>query len=67
MSAGNRVLFDDDGSFFEDKRTGERMWMREDKIRYEVPVRPREVTALSEEVRDVEEKEGEGEADEEDQ
>ena len=26
-SKGNRVVFDDDGSFIEDKSTGERTWM----------------------------------------
>ena len=29
LAAGNRVIFDEDGSFIEDKTTGERMWMRE--------------------------------------
>eukprot|EP00972_Heterocapsa_arctica_P099772 14718184-Heterocapsa_arctica.AAC.1 len=28
MQAGNRVVFDDDGSFVEDKVTGERAWLR---------------------------------------
>ena len=31
MAAGNRVVFDSDGSFIEDKSTGERMWMREER------------------------------------
>ena len=30
ISAGNRVTFDEDGSFIEDKNTGERMWLREE-------------------------------------
>ena len=29
MSAGNRVVFDDEGSFIEDKATKERMWLTE--------------------------------------
>ena len=29
VAAGNRVVFDDDGSFIEDKRSGEKMWMQE--------------------------------------
>ena len=28
-SAGNKKVFDDDGSFVEDKKTGERMWLTE--------------------------------------
>ena len=28
--AGNRVVFDDEGSYVEDKKTGERMWMKEE-------------------------------------
>ena len=28
--AGNRVVFDEDGSYVEDKVTGERMWMRDE-------------------------------------
>ena len=27
--AGNRVVFDDEGSYIEDKTTGERLWMTE--------------------------------------
>ena len=27
--AGNRVVFDDDGSYIEDKSTGERIWMEQ--------------------------------------
>ena len=27
--AGNRVVFDEDGSYIEDKRSGERMWLKE--------------------------------------
>ena len=27
--AGNRVVFDDEGSYIEDKVTGERLWMTE--------------------------------------
>ena len=27
--AGNRVVFDEDGSYIEDKNTGERMWLKE--------------------------------------
>ena len=27
--AGNRVVFDDDGSYIEDKHTGERIWMEQ--------------------------------------
>ena len=26
---GNRVVFDDDGSYIEDKATGERTWMKQ--------------------------------------
>ena len=29
VAAGNRVIFDSDGNFVEDKSTGERMWMQE--------------------------------------
>ena len=29
--AGNRVVFDESGSYIEDKKNGERMWLREDK------------------------------------
>jgi len=31
MAAGNRVVFDETGSYIEDKKSGERMWLREDK------------------------------------
>jgi hypothetical protein len=31
MTAGNRVVFDEDGSFIEDKATKEKMWLKEDK------------------------------------
>ena len=31
MAAGNRVVFDSEGSYIEDKATKEKMWMREDK------------------------------------
>ena len=31
MAAGNRVVFDAEGSYIEDKSTKEKMWMREDK------------------------------------
>ena len=34
VGAGNRVVFDDSGSFIEDKRSGERMWLREDNGMY---------------------------------
>ena len=27
--AGNRVVFDDEASYIEDKRTGERIWLQE--------------------------------------
>ena len=30
VAAGNRVVFDDAGSFIEDKRTGKRMWLQEE-------------------------------------
>ena len=29
MSAGNRVVFDEEGSYIEDKVTGDKLWMRE--------------------------------------
>ena len=29
IAAGNRVVFDEEGSFIEDKVTGERMWLKE--------------------------------------
>ena len=32
--AGNRVVFDEDGSFIEDKQSGERMWMKENEGMY---------------------------------
>ena len=31
MSAGNKVVFDSEGSYIEDKVTKERMWMTEEK------------------------------------
>ena len=31
MSSGNRVVFDDEGSYIQSKTTGEVMWLREDK------------------------------------
>ena len=31
MAVGNRVVFDSEGSYIEDKTSGERMWMVEDK------------------------------------
>ena len=31
MAAGNRVVFDDEGSFVEDKNTGEKMWMEDNR------------------------------------
>jgi hypothetical protein len=30
VKAGNRVVFDDEGSYIEDKGTGERMWLKEE-------------------------------------
>ena len=30
VAAGNRVVFDDAGSYVEDKTTGDRMWLREE-------------------------------------
>ena len=30
VKAGNKVVFDEEGSYVEDKRTGEKMWMKED-------------------------------------
>jgi len=30
MKAGNRVVFDDDGSYVEDKATGEKIWAKDD-------------------------------------
>ncbi len=29
VSAGNKVVFDDEGSYAEDKKTGEKIWMTE--------------------------------------
>ena len=29
VAAGNRVIFDEDGSYIEDKATGEKMWLQE--------------------------------------
>ena len=34
VGAGNRVVFDESGSFIEDKRSGEKMWLREDNGMY---------------------------------
>ena len=34
VSAGNRVIFDEDGSYIEDKATGERMWLQEQNGMY---------------------------------
>ena len=34
VGAGNRVVFDDTGSYIEDKRNGEKMWLREDNGMY---------------------------------
>ena len=33
-AAGNRVVFDQDGSYIEDKRSGERMWLAEEDGMY---------------------------------
>ena len=34
VKAGNRVVFDEDGSYIEDKQTGEKMWMEENNGMY---------------------------------
>ena len=34
VKAGNKVVFDEEGSFIEDKKTGERMWMKEEAGMY---------------------------------
>ena len=34
VGAGNKVVFDDSGSYIEDKRSGERMWLREENGMY---------------------------------
>ena len=34
ISAGNKVVFDEDGSYIEDKVTQEKMWIREDRGMY---------------------------------
>ena len=34
VGAGNRVVFDDEGSYIEDKSNGEKMWLREDNGMY---------------------------------
>ena len=34
VAAGNRVIFDDEGSFIEDKVTHERMWLKEENGMY---------------------------------
>ena len=38
VAAGNRVVFDSDGAFIEDKATGERMWMKEENGMYMLKV-----------------------------
>ena len=32
--AGNRVVFDDEGSYIEHKKTGKKMWMKEEHNMY---------------------------------
>ena len=34
VKAGNSVVFDEDGSYIEDKQTGEKMWMEENNGMY---------------------------------
>ena len=34
VAAGNKVIFDSDDSFIEDKATGERMWLTEESSMY---------------------------------
>ena len=34
VAAGNRVVFDQEGSFIEDKATKEKMWLREENGMY---------------------------------
>ena len=34
VQAGNKVVFDSDGSFIEDKLTGEKMWLKEENGMY---------------------------------
>ena len=34
VKAGNRLVFDEDGSYIEDKQTGEKMWMEENNGMY---------------------------------
>ena len=34
VAAGNRVVFEDEGSYIEDKRTNEKIWLREEKGMY---------------------------------
>ena len=34
VKAGNRMVFDEDGSYIEDKQTGEKMWMEENNGMY---------------------------------
>ena len=34
VQAGNKVVFDADGSYIEDKSTGEKMWLREENGMY---------------------------------
>ena len=36
VSAGNRVVFDDSGSYIEDKATGELMWLQESNGMYKL-------------------------------
>ena len=34
VMAGNRVVFDQDGSYIEDKSTGEKMWLKDEGNMY---------------------------------
>ena len=34
VAAGNKVVFEEGGSYIEDKQTGEKMWLREDNGMY---------------------------------
>ena len=34
VAAGNKVVFDEEGSYIEDKRTNEKIWLREEKGMY---------------------------------
>ena len=38
VAAGNRVVFDSDGSYIEDKATKERMWLKESAGMYMLKV-----------------------------